>query len=266
MLSDCHMHTKFSADSDADMEEMICAAGKKNLRRICFTEHQDIGMESEGERFEVDMERYQETVRRLQDKYADRISIGFGVEMGLALEHTEEIRTFLQTWPFDFVIGSVHMIDGIDPYLRESFPETDEELYSRYFACVLKNVQGAEGFHTLGHLDYVVRYGYTREKDYSYQKYADVIDAILAELIRRDIALEVNAAGLKYGLPFPNPHPDILKRYRELGGEMLTVGSDAHAPQHIAYRYADLEELIRSCGFGSITEFYSGKPREIPLY
>ena len=115
---------------------------------------------------------------------------------------------------------------GLDPYDRDQYPGSDRELYREYFACTLENIRSVTGFQALGHLDNVVRYGHGREKEYSYRAYADVIDEILRELICRGIALEVNSGGLKYGLGFPNPHPDVLKRYRELGGELVTVGSD----------------------------------------
>ena len=134
-----------------------------------------------------------------------------------------------------------------------------------YFACTLENIRSVTGFQALGHLDYVVRYGHGREKEYSYRAYADVIDEILRELICRGIALEVNSGGLKYGLGFPNPHPDVLKRYRELGGEILTLGSDAHAPEHIAYNFKETGELLKACGFRYYTIFKERKPEFLKL-
>ena len=104
----------------------------------------------------------------------------------------------------------------------------------------VQNVRIDGDFDVLGHLDYVVRYGIEQEKEYSYRKFADEIDEILKILIKRGKGLEINMAGLKYGLPFAHPHPDILKRYRELGGEIITVGSDAHRPEHIAYEFAKI--------------------------
>lgn len=119
----------------------------------------------------------------------------------------------------------------------------------------LENVRTSDCFQTLGHLDYVVRYGKSREKEYSYTDYADIIDEILKLLIEKEKGLEVNSAGLKYGLPFAHPHPDVLKRYRELGGEIITIGADAHKPEHIAYDFAKAEEILKSCGFKYYTEF-----------
>ena len=90
--------------------------------------------------------------------------------------------------------------------------------------------------------------------------YADIIDEILKLLIEKEKGLEVNSAGLKYGLPFAHPHPDVLKRYRELGGEIITIGADAHKPEHIAYDFAKAEEILKSCGFKYYTEFFEQKP------
>ena len=112
----------------------------------------------------------------------------------------------------------------------------------------------------LGHLDYVVRYGKEREKQYSYKKYADLIDEILRTVINKGKGIELNMAGLKYGLPFAHPHPDVLKRYKELGGEIITVGADGHKPEHIAYDYEKVSEILKSCGFRYYTEFSERKP------
>ena len=174
-------------------------------------------------------------------------------------------------YPFDFVIGSVHNVpykkdaEGnilyTDPAAEKLFTDrADKEAYRLMMETTLENVRTSDCFQTLGHLDYVVRYGKSREKEYSYTDYADIIDEILKLLIEKEKGLEVNSAGLKYGLPFAHPHPDVLKRYRELGGEIITIGADAHKPEHIAYDFAKAEEILKSCGFKYYTEFFEQKP------
>ena len=138
-------------------------------------------------------------------------------------------------------------------------------MYREYFLSTLETVKAVEGFQSLGHLDYIVRYGYTKEKEYSYYKYAEIIDEILRELIRKGIALEVNTGGLKSGLSFPNPHPVILKRYKELGGSMVTVGSDAHIPEHIGYQFQILPQILSDAGFRYVTQFRERKPEFIKI-
>ncbi len=130
---------------------------------------------------------------------------------------------------------------------------------------MLDYIKAVEDFDALGHLDYIVRYGKEQQKFYSYRQFADEIDEILKYLIANGKALELNMAGMKYGLGFAHPHPDILKRYKELGGEMVTVGSDAHRPEHIAYAYEKAGEILKECGFGYYTEFIKRKPQSIQI-
>lgn len=258
MISDCHMHTRFSSDSDAPLEEMAERALKLGMKRICVTDHYD--MEYPGGEFSLDTASYLKELEALGERYAGRLEIRRGVELGLQPHLGQSIRAYIRTHPFDYVIGSVHLVGGLDPYDRDQYPGSDRELYREYFACTLENIRSVTGFQALGHLDYVVRYGHGREKEYSYRAYADVIDEILRELICRGIALEVNSGGLKYGLGFPNPHPDVLKRYRELGGELVTVGSDAHRPEHVGYGFSQVREILLDCGFQYFAEFFGRKP------
>ena len=115
-------------------------------------------------------------------------------------------------------------------------------------------------FDVLGHIDYVVRYGKETAEHYSYRKYADEIDAILKKVLDMGKGIELNTGGYKYGLGFCNPHPDIIRRYRELGGEIITVGADAHCPEHIAYDFAKAKAVLEECGFRYYTVFEERKP------
>lgn len=253
MTADSHVHTSFSSDSDTPMEAQVLAAIEKGMKDICFTDHYD--MDYPGGEFNLDTEAYFSMIETMRKHYGDRIRIRAGVEIGLKPLLGEKIRAYLKKWPFDFVIGSLHLIDDVDPYYRDRFDGTDEEMYRLYFTRLLECLQKTDGYQSVGHLDYIVRYGYGREKNYSYQAYRDVIDPVLEEMVRRNLALEVNTAGLKYGLPFPNPHPDIIRRFRELGGRRITLGSDAHETGFLAYRFDETEKLVRSCGFEAVSIF-----------
>lgn len=111
----------------------------------------------------------------------------------------------------------------------------------------------------LGHLDYVVRYGKNQAESYAWYQYADCIDEILKHLIYNGKGLELNTAGLKYGLGFAHPYPEILRRYKELGGEIITIGSDAHRPEHIAYDFAKAKEILKRFGFKYYSQFTGRK-------
>ena len=258
-IADCHMHSFFSSDSEAPTEEMVKRAVELGLPAICLTDHYDMDY-STGE-FQLDTPAYAAKIRELQEKYRDKIDIRFGVELGLQLHLKERMEEYVNAWPFDYVIGSMHVIDGKDPYYEDAFPDwTAEELYRAYFRATAENIRFFHNFQTLGHLDYVVRYGKCQARQYSYKKYAQEIDEILKKVIAMGKGIELNTAGWKYGLAFCHPHPEILCRYKELGGEIITVGSDAHKPEHVAYDFQKAADVLKACGFKYYTEFQDRKP------
>lgn len=269
--ADMHMHTWFSTDSEACPRDMADEAVRKGLKTICFTDHFDKDDLEWGEEGIFDVDTYFVEMQKLQEEYAGKLNIRIGIELGLRTYLKDYYEELTKKYPFDFVIGSVHNVpykkdaEGnilyTDPAAEKLFTDrTDKKAYRLMMETTLENVRTSDCFQTLGHLDYVVRYGKSREKEYSYTDYADIIDEILKLLIEKEKGLEVNSAGLKYGLPFAHPHPDVLKRYRELGGEIITIGADAHKPEHIAYDFAKAEEILKSCGFKYYTEFFEQKP------
>ena len=214
-----------------------------------------------GEEDIFDPEEYFSVLTPLQEKYRDQIDVRIGVETGIQPHLGAFYEEFERKYPFDLIIGSVHSIRRSDIALGKLYEDyTDEEIQRITFEETLESVRRQKAFDVLGHLDYVVRYGKFREKIYSYRKYADIIDEILKNLIEKGKGIELNMAGLKYGLPFAHPHPDVLRRYKELGGEIITVGSDAHQPSHLAYDFGQAEDILKSCGFTYYTEFRQRKP------
>ena len=269
--ADMHMHTWFSTDSEACPRDMADEAVRKGLKTICFTDHFDKDDLEWGEEGIFDVDAYFVEMQKLQEEYAGKLNIRIGIELGFRTYLKDYYEELTKKYPFDFVIGSVHNVpykkdaEGnilyTDPAAEKLFTDrTDKEAYRLMMETTLENVRTSDCFQTLGHLDYVVRYGKSREKEYLYTDYADITDEILKLLIEKEKGLEVNSAGLKYGLPFAHPHPDVLKRYRELGGEIITIGADAHKPEHIAYDFAKAEEILKSCGFKYYTEFFEQKP------
>lgn len=260
MLSDCHMHTQFSPDSEADPEAMIESAIAKNLDAVCFTDHEDKDYASEGNKWTFDVDQYFDRMKDLQEKYRLKIPVRIGVEIGLQPHLGEHYRDYVRQKPFDFVIGSVHVVKSVDPYYKEFYEgRSDADAYEETFAETYENIRRVEDFDVLGHLDYVTRYGMHKEEEYSYRRFADIIDEILRYLIGHGKGIELNTAGLKYGLPYAHPHKDVLRRYRELGGEIITVGADAHKPEHVAYDFHKVPEILKSCGFRYYTEFVQRK-------
>jgi len=265
MLCDFHLHTDFSGDSDTPASSQIEKAISLGMSRICITDHHDMDIVSPCD-FTLNLPAYFAAMEKLRAAYHDKVQIEIGIELGLQNHIAQKLWETSGQYPFDYIIGSCHFIDGLDPYYPEFFQgKTEKQAYRRFFEVTLSRVQALDCFDCLGHLDYVVRYGPNKNREYCYKDYQDVIDAILKTLIRKGKALECNTGGLHYGLGHPNPCEDILCRYRELGGELLTIGSDAHTPEYIGFGFDRTRNLLKSCGFSCYTVYHQRQPELLPL-
>ncbi len=271
LVSDIHLHSSFSGDSETPMEEMILAGIQKGLKQMCFTEHLDLDYPHHPEEFvdfSLDDDQYETFFMKMREQYQDQIELLFGIELGLQPHLRIPYQELLQKHPFDFVIGSSHTAYGEDPYYGESFfrGKTEQEAYHQYFASILENLNlFSDLIDTYGHIDYVVRYGPNRNLFYSYEAYEDILDPILHTLIEKKVALEVNTGGLKYGLGHPNPCEEIIQKYYEFGGRTITIGSDAHSPEYLAYEFPKIEKMLRDFGFTHYTIFRQRQAISIPL-
>ena len=236
ITADLHAHTSFSSDSEEPMENALSAMVEKGLKTVCFTA------------------AYRSRLVELREEFRGRIGVLFGVELGLMDYLAPRLREYVGAWNFDFVIGSSHLVGGVDPYYPEYFEKYgDHNGILRYFESILANIRTFDGFDVYGHLDYNVRY--CRAK----------ADEILKTLISMGKGIELNTAGLKYGLGWAHPHPEILKRYRELGGEMITVGSDGHKAEHYAWEFDKAEDILRDAGFKYYAVFRGRKPEFVRI-
>jgi len=266
--SDFHMHSTYSGDAQSSMEEMISEAINKGFKHICFTEHQDIGFpykdESEVGDFDLNTDSYLYELLGMRAKYEDRIKLGFGVELGMQKEYFRENAIYAKSFEFDFIIFSCHIVNGKDPYYPEYFEgRSEEEALREYFTCIADNVKQFDNFDVLGHLDYAVRYAPEKDANYSYFKYRDIIDRILETVIDKGKGIEVNTAGIR-GSNLKDVHPttDIIKRYKELGGEIITVGSDAHKAGDIGADFDRAYTALKTAGF----EYYCTFENRIASY
>lgn len=266
MLWDTHIHTYFSGDSEALPQDMVESAIAKGAGGICITDHLDYDYPDEPELFLLELERYRKAIAALQQQYEGIFPVLYGIELGLQPHVTEDNLRVTRTYPFDFVIGSSHVVHHADPYYGTFYEgRTEDEAYLEYFESILENLSTDVDFDVYGHLDYVVRYGPNRNRFYSYGKFAEVIDEILRILIEKGKGIELNTAGFKYGLGHPNPTEEILKRYHALGGEILTIGADAHKPEHVAFDFCKVPAILKEAGFSYYTVFKNRKPEFLPL-
>ncbi|MDR2547099.1 MAG: histidinol-phosphatase HisJ family protein [Lachnospiraceae bacterium] len=266
LTADCHLHSSFSGDSDTPMEEMVRSSIKKGLLSICFTEHLDIGYPVSPTTpdgfFLLDALAYQRECLRLRDKYLGQIEVLFGIELGLIPQFLEENTAFTKATPFDYIIASTHVCEGKDPYMSEFFADrSDREAYREFFEMTLLNVRHYDDFDSYGHLDYVVRYGETTDTRDYYGENKDVIDEILTALVNKGKGLELNTSALRYHLRDLHPNKAIIERFHELGGEIITIGSDAHDPTAIACGFATAATILQAVGFSRYAVFKERKPQ-----
>lgn len=263
ITADYHVHSCFSSDSDTPLERIIETAIKRGLDTICLTDHHDIDfpVNEQGMDFQLDTPTYFHALTALQEKYADKIDIRIGVELGLMKHIAKEVKEYADAYPFDFIIGSSHLVNKIDPYDAVYFEgRTEMEAYHAYFESILENAAAIKEYDVYGHLDYVVRYGPTKNRNFRYADYADIFDAVLKQIIADGKGIEINTAGLYKGLGYPHPHMDILKHYKELGGEIITIGSDGHITDNIAYGFETARQYLLEAGFSYYTIFKNRTP------
>lgn len=269
ILTDSHSHSDFSTDSSTPMETMVQQAIRLGLERYIITDHLDPdypvppGAEAV---FLVERNAYQAEVLRLKAKYQNRIEILFGVEYGIQPQLGQIFYDWMEGLPLDFIIASTHVVNGVDPYLKVYFEGRSEpEAFDEYFHTFLPNIAAFGDFSVYGHLDYVVRYGPNRDRFYRPEDHLEVLDPAMRRLIELGKGIELNTSGWAKGLNMPHPHPVVLRRYRELGGEIVTVGSDAHSPDRIAYDFDRARDLLLDCGFKYYAYYKALEPVFLPL-
>jgi histidinol-phosphatase (PHP family) len=271
IIADYHVHSEFSSDSQVPMEQMIERAIQLGLKKLCFTDHMDYDYPAVGNHnFVFDVNSYTDKLDELKQRYHSQIEILTGIELGLQPHLKERLETLVNSYPFDFIIGSSHVVDHVDPYFPEFWENrTKKEGIYRYFESIIENCKTFQGFNVYGHIDYIIRYVPVPKavngtpvvkEDYNYSDYADILDEVLKMIISLGRGIEVNTAGLKYGIGYPHPKAEVLKRYRELGGELITIGSDAHKPEHLCYDFHLIPDLLKNLGFRYYATFVQGKP------
>ncbi|WP_302626277.1 histidinol-phosphatase HisJ family protein [uncultured Eubacterium sp.] len=245
MYSDYHVHSLFSFDSEEKIKSILERAINLGMKQIAITDHQDFNWPVKGEFPNINIDEYSETINVYKEKYKNRIDVLKGIELGLMKGTSALCQNLIHTSMFDFVIGSCHIVDNMDPYYTDFWNgRKDRTAFEQYFNTLFDGLNEFHEIDALGHMDYIVRYSPNRDSNYSVSDYTDIIDEILKFIIQRDIKLEINTSNLAKGFRVPNPHTDIIKRYKELGGMYVTVGSDAHKAEYIGYGFDNIRDII----------------------
>jgi histidinol-phosphatase (PHP family) len=236
------------------MAAMCEAAIARGIREVAFTEHVDFGPADPPDYFRP--EEYLADIENCRASYGDRLTIRAGAELGDPHIFGEQAQAVLERVAFDVVIGSVHYAEGMQVAWEAPFFEQPlRQAYEAYFREVVR--LAAEGeFDVLGHLDLVKRDARKFGKVYDGpEPYADMIRAALRSTVERGKGIEINTSPLRKGQPEPCPSLEVLRWYRELGGEILTIGSDAHYPDHVGSCFEVALEMARATGFARLAQF-----------
>ena len=260
------MHCEFSGDSTAPMKDMIEMSVNEGMAGITFTDHLDIDYYHTPGRFDLDIDAYKQCYDNLitDGTYNDEIEVLWGIELGLQPHLADKHIEIISKYNFDFVIGSSHQVDKMDPYYPEYYKNGAKEGVRRYFTSIIENIDAYKNFDSYGHLDYIIRYN-DEAKKLTYDDYKDIVLDILKLLIENDKALEINTGAYKFGLNEPNPCRDIIKDYKKLGGKLITIGSDAHKPEQVGVGYNILPDILTECGYNSYYVYKKRKPYEYKL-
>lgn len=270
MHSDYHIHTEFSDDSEYPMENAVLDAIRLGLEEICFTDHVDYGVKAEfganttrtykGKAVtNVDYPRYFDTIKVLQAKYEEKISIRSGLEFGVQLHTRDAFLKLIADYPLDFIILSIHQINDLELW-TQSFQKgkTQAEYNLAYFQALLDVVKNYKAYSVLGHMDLVVRYD--EQGVYPFIEVKALITEILKIVIADGKGIEVNTSYIRYGLDDMTPSRDILRLYRELGGEIITIGSDTHHADHLGTYINIAKKELLTLGFTHHYTFEDMKP------
>ena len=263
-MYDCHLHTKYSFDGKNEMAEVCEISLQHGMKGLCFTDHVDLAAPNPHSKALVDyvpdMAAYKQDFDRVKRQYGNSLALGRGIEIGLQPGLQDRNLAEIAKAQPDFIIGSIHYIDGMDIYHGNfSRGKTERQAYLAYLEHILQMVKAHSYFHVLGHLDMILRDDTFPERSFDKPEYHLLIDDILRELIVSGRGIEVNSSGWRYHLPGPHPAPFIIKRYYQLGGRIITTGSDSHYANSVNLDIDRATEILRQIGFKTISFFLKGK-------
>ncbi len=271
MLADYHVHTEFSDDSTYPMEDVVKDAVRLGFDEICFTDHVDYGVKVDWDSKEevtyrdgeplanVDYPKYVEQVRNLQEAYQGKISLKLGMESGVQMHTIPQFEALFSRYPFDFILLSVHQVEDKEFWTQDfQRGRTQIEYNERYYEEMLNLVNHYHNYSVLGHLDLIVRYD--EMGVYPFARVRPYIEEILKKVIKEGKGIEVNTSSHRYGLADSTPSKEILRLYRELGGEVITIGSDSHKPEHLGTYLEEAKGLLKSLGFLKFCTYKNMRP------
>jgi len=254
---DAHLHTDLSPDSAVPIDDYARQAVERNIAEIAITDHIDFDPSAPAYAFTT-FEQRERTVRDAAERWGPRgVAIRFGVEVTWDRRWEADIRDHLARHAYDFVIGSVHVYrdsvysaEHVGPWVAAQPSLAD--VVAPYFDEVTAGA-GTGLFDAMGHIDFVKRYLVPHVTPDQLAAAPELYEPILRALVESGTALEVNTSGLRQDAGEPYPSAAIVTRFHELGGERITVGSDAHRAEHFGWALDEGYAAARAAGFRAMT-------------
>lgn len=258
-MFDFHLHCNLSFDSNEDPQNYLARAEELRLNEICFTDHYDYNSDPNCTPNLFSIEKYKKVLDQL---HSSKVSVRRGIEFGLTRWNMFELDNILAKYPFDFVLGSVHFVDGYDPYEQQYWAGCNvDDAFNKYLLEIFHCVNQHSDYDVLGHLTYVCKSIHNpSHKPVPFNEYKDITDEIMRVLISKGKGMEVNTSGVDRAGDFL-PSVEFLRRFKELGGEIVTVGSDAHDISRLGQYIPEAIEMLKDI-FGYVCTF----EKRIPIF
>ena len=273
MLADYHIHSEYSDDSVEPMETIIKSAIGKNISEICFTDHVDYDIKLDHDTFNqmndeektknkkvlnVDYPNYFREIETLKNKYKDQIIIKKGLEFGMQTHTISRFQSLFDSYDLDFVILSCHQVYNKEFWTYDyQEGKTEDEYNLGYYDEIYKCIHQYNDYSVLGHLDLIQRYN---KRIYPFEKSKYIITKILEKIIKENKGIEINTSSFAYKLEDLTPSREILALYHQLGGKIITIGSDAHNAESVGSHIAFIQQELKNIGFSYFCTFDKMKP------
>ncbi|MDD4563922.1 MAG: histidinol-phosphatase HisJ family protein [Eubacteriales bacterium] len=262
-MYDYHTHSSFSDDSRTPMNEMIEAAIKLGIKEMAITDHYDPNYPDQEFPFEMDFAGYHKALNEAKDTYQGRIKVVKGIEIGI--QHGKILDKCIKaakSYDYDFILGSFHCAEGMDLNSRAFFKDRSiEDSYIAFYTYMLDCLKVYKDYDVLGHINVIDRY---TDQISPYPVYSELVDEILKLIISDGKGIEINTSSYRFGLKDTTPSKKILQRYSELGGEIITIGSDSHKIPLGNY-FDRAKDMMKSAGLKYLATFNQRKIHFVPI-
>ncbi len=264
---DFHTHTKYSFDSEAEPYEVCKTAVEKGIKIIALTDHYDVDCEDCGLKIESDFDERKTVIAELKERFAGKLDIIYGVELGQPYSRPEFSESFVRDGGYEFVLGSVHNLKNVPDFYYIDYTKAEQGMIENLFSRMLDDtleLARVPYVNSVAHITYPIRYSASAGKILDMKGFYPKFEAIFSEMVRSGKALEINTSTIRKGLGFTMPDKEILSIYKECGGRYVTVGSDSHTAQDVGSDVEYAYRLMKECGFDAVTVFKNGEKILLP--